>query len=448
MKKIVIFISLISAILLTNCKKQGYVAAFDKLPQERMSEQIAQVKKTLTSADNGWIATLPTASGGGYSFYMSFDDKEFVNMYADLTNESAANIAPSRYRVKADMGADLVFDTYNYITLLNDPNPDAFGGTIRDGFKSDLDFIYDRSSADSIVFIGKRYRQPLIMVKATQQQAAAYKNGGLLDKINEFKDFFSENENAYIELGNGLKVAVEPNSSNSLEAGKRITFTALMDDGSVKSVLSKFAYTIDQMALLDSGVTINDVNFNHLALSDAGDLIAYTPSGQEFTVKNNPTPILPLFRLWGSKYTGMYSDYKEIYPGTSPEGNEILTYFHDNLDNHNKLIGFPFNYGYIDLLWDAINKRLKFDGFSSQNGGNSGWITEIVYNYSVDEDGIYTFTLRSAANGGYVGNIMTKLNDFLLNNRISFDYFNSNGHIYSQMKSVDNPNITMTFELE
>lgn len=448
MKRIVIFIAVLSAILLTNCKKESFVAKFDKTPQERMSEQIKMVSDILTQADHGWIGLLPTGSGGGYSFYMTFDTAEFVNMYADLTDESASVFAPSRYRIKDDMGADLVFDTYNYITLLNDPDPSAFGGKIRDGFKSDIDFIYDHSTEDSIVFIGKRYRQQLTLLKATAAQAALYGDGGLLKKMNGFKAFFENNPNAYVELDGGIKAAVEPNSSNNLESGKRITFTALQEDGSVTSSLSKFAYTVDQMALLDSGVTINEVSFSKLSWKDANTLAAYTPSGKEYVLKNNPTPILPLFRLWGSKYSGMYSDYKEFYPGTSPAGKEILNYFHDNLDNHNGLIDYWFNYGYIDLLWDVVNKRLKFHGFSSQNGGSNGWTTEIVYNYTVDENGVYKFTLKSEASGGYVKNIMTKLNDFFLNNSVSFDYYIDNGHIYAQMKSVDDPTITMSFELE
>lgn len=448
MKKVILFISILSVIFLTNCKKESFVAKFDELPQERLSEQMKLVRDILTQADNGWIGLLPTGSGGGYSFYMTFDTAQFVNMYADLTDESAATFAQSRYRVKADMGADLVFDTYNYITLLNDPDPGAFGGVIRDGFKSDLDFIYDHSSEDSIVFLGKRYRQPLIMVKATAAQAGIYKDGGLLTKMNGFKEFFEQNSNAYVELDGGIKTAVEPNSTNSLENGKRVTLTALMDDGSVKSTVAKFAYTIDQMAILDSGATINGVNFTSFKWKDANTLAAITASGKEYILKNNPTPILPLFRLWGSKYSGMYSDYKEFYPGTSASGKEILNYYHDNLDNHNRLIGFSFNYGYIDLVWDAINKRLKFVGFCSQNGGQSGWETEIVYNYTVDEDGVYEFTLKSAASGGYVKEIMTKLNDFILNNKISFDYYIDNGHVYSQMKSLDDPTTTMSFELE
>ena len=448
MKKVIFFISLLSSILLTNCKKESFVATFDKTPQQRMSEQIKLVSDELTGAENGWIGLLPTLSGGGYSFYFTFDKEQYVNMYADLTDESASNFAPSRYRVKADMGADLVFDTYNYITLLNDPDESAFGGVIRDGFKSDIDFIYDHSSDDSIVFIGKRYRQPLIMIKASSEEASAYKNGELLTSMNDFKSFFTENANAYVELEDGTKASIEPNSSNSLTSGKRITFTALKDDGTVNATVAKFAFTIHQMALLDSGASIGEVNFRKLAWKNESTLAAYSASGKEYIVKNNPTPILPLFRLWGSKYSGLVSSYKQINPGTSPDGAEILNYFHDNLDNHAGLLGYPFNAGKITLAWDVINKRLKFQGFSSQDGGNSGWTTEIAYDYTVDETGVFTFTLRSAASGGYVGNIMTKLDDFLQNNTVSFDYYIDNGQVYGQMKSVENPNITMSFELQ
>lgn len=447
MRKIFYCIFLISTIFTISCTKTSYVAKFDELPQERMSEQMALVQNTLTQAKNGWIGLLTTNLGGGYSFYMTFDTAQFVNMYADLTDVSATEFAPSRYRIKADMGADLVFDTYNYITLLNDPEEGTFGGDGRDGFKSDIDFIYDHSSEDSIIFIGKRYRQTFSLVKASAAQAAVYLDGGLLDKINGFKDFFVHHPNAYVELDGGIKASVEANSSNNRINGKRITITALNDDGSVNSTTAKFAYTLDKMAILDSGATIEGVNFTKLAWSDAESLAAYTKSGKEYIIKNAQIPILPLFRLWGTKYNGMISDYKAIYPGTSPAGAEILNSFHDFLDNHDGVIGFPFNYGSLSFDWDIVNKRMTLEGFSSQNGGESGWATDIVYNYTVNETGVYQFTLKSGASGGYVAKIMDQISVYLLNNKITFDYYLDGEQVYAKMSSTDSPEVVMTFEL-
>ena len=228
MKKTTFFILIV---LLTTsfvgCKKQSYVPAFEQTSQERMAEQIKLVQETLTTAENGWIGVLPTAIGGGYGFYMNFDNAQFVNMYADLMDSSASKVRQSQYRIKADMGAALIFDTYTYISLLNDPDNSAYGGNTRDGFRSDIDFIYDHIQGDSLIFIGKRYRQTFSLVKATAAQKARYLNGGYLIAINEFKKFFVDNPNSYITLDNGSKAAVEPNTGSSLLAGKRITMTTI-----------------------------------------------------------------------------------------------------------------------------------------------------------------------------------------------------------------------------
>lgn len=447
MKKIAFFILIVFlATGFTGCKKKSFVSAFDEDPQERMAEQIKLVQTTLTTAENGWIGVLPTGLGGGYGFYMNFDQSQFVNMYGDLMDSSASKARQSQYRVKADMGADLVFDTYTYISLLNDPDASAFGGNTRDGFRSDIDFIYDHITGDSLIFIGKRYRQPFSLVKATAAQKARYLNGEYLTGINAYKKFFTDNPNSFIVLDNGNKAAVEPNVTNSLLAGKRITLTTIDAGGTVTAAAGKFAFTIDNMQILDSGVTLNGTKFVKVAWKNATTLAMYSSTGKEYIINNNPTPLLPLYKLWGSKYNALYGNFKTIYPGTSPSGTDTLNYYYNGLGSG--ATGYVFNWGSIKLTWDIVNKRLKFDGFCSQNGGANGWTTTIMYTYTVDNNGVYTFTLLSAASGGYVAKIMTKLDNFIRNNHIAFDYYSNSGTLYGKMASTDDPSIVMTFVLQ
>lgn len=447
MKKIIFFLPIVFlATTFAGCTKKSYVNAFDESPEERMAAQITLVEEALTTAENGWIGMLPTGIGGGYGFYMTFDKDKFVNMYADLVDTTASKVRKSQYRVRADMGADLVFDTYTYITLLNDPDNSAFGGNTRDGFRSDIDFVYDHSTADSLIFIGKRYRQTFSLVKATAAQKARYLNGEYLTSINAFKKFFTDNPNAYITLDNGDKAAVEPNTGNSLLAGKRITLTTISSDGTVSSAGEKFAFTVDNMNILDDGVTLAGTKFIKLAWKNATQLALYSSTGKEYIINNNPIPLLPLYKLWGTKYSAMFGNFKTIYPGTSAAGADTLNYYYNNLSTG--LTGYVFNWGSLKFNWDIVNKRLKLDGFCSQNGGTSGWITTITYNYTVDNNGVYTFTVYSPATGGYVSKIMTKLDNFIRTNRISFDYYVDNGTVYGKVASPDNAATVMTFVLQ
>jgi hypothetical protein len=414
-----------------------------------MAEQIKLVEETLTTAENGWIGVLPTGIGGGYGFYMNFDKAQSVNMYADLMDSSASKVRQSQYRIRADMGAALTFDTYTYISLLNDPDNSAYGGNTRDGFRSDIDFIYDHIQGDSIIFIGKRYRQTFSLLKATAAQKARYLNGEYLTAINGFKKFFIDNPNSYITLDNGDKAAVEPNMGSGLLAGKRITLTTISSDGTVASAGGKFAFTIDNMPILDSGVTLGGTKFTKVAWKNATTLALYSSTGKEYILNNNPTPLLPLYKLWGTKYNALYSNFKTIYPGTSAAGADTLNYFHNNLNDTAALgFKFTFNWGSLKMTWDIVNKRLKLDGFCSQNGGASGWTSTITYNYTADNNAVYTFKLLSPSSSGYTANIMKKLDNFIRNNRISFDYYVDNGTVYGKMSSSDSPSTVMTFVLQ
>ncbi len=109
--------------LLFGCKKTEYVAKFDEDPQVRIQKEIQEIKTSLTGSTNGWIGVMPTLTGGGYGFYITFANDESLMMQADLDTNKALTANQSRYRIKQDMGVNLLFDTYNYISLLNDPAP-------------------------------------------------------------------------------------------------------------------------------------------------------------------------------------------------------------------------------------------------------------------------------------------------------------------------------------
>ncbi|MES2651722.1 MAG: DUF4302 domain-containing protein [Bacteroidota bacterium] len=449
MKKLLFFMVALS--IMIGCKKASYVAKFDESPQKRAADQINLVSTKLTSSPNGWIATLPTGAGGGYSFYMNFDNNQNVIMYGDMTDKSASEEGKSYYRVKQDMGTDLVFDTYNYISMLNDPDQNVLGGASKLGFNSDNDFIYDRSSSDSIVFIGKKFRQPFKLIKATAAQKASYEAAGLKIAIDKFKAFFVANQNPYIEMASGtktLQVGLSINATNNLGLGKRTTFLGVIADGvTTKSSSQKFAFTLEGASILNSGLTFEGTTFVKYAWKDANTLALYDLTGKEFIVKNSVAPLVPIDLLWGVKYSQMFSAYKTIYPGTSTSGASILNYFHNNVTSR-PLTGFDFVAGDITFVWDRVNKRLTTNARVAQAANPAGgWVTATVYDYTMDANNVYTFKIRSAASGGYATNIIVQMQQFLLNNRVAFDFYVNGADLFGKMKSVNDPGIEMTFVL-
>ena len=433
-----------------SCKKTSYVAKFDKLPQERAAEQINLVSNTLTGSANGWIATLPTQAGGGYGFYMSFDKEQNVTMYGDMTATSASTLGSSYYRIKQDLGTALVFDTYNYISMLNDPNASVLGGAAKIGYSSDIEFTFDKIVGDSMIFIGKKYRQLFKLVKATATQKNDYLSGALKTNVDKLNAFFVNNKFPYIDISTSqaiIKANVIPNLTNNLTNGKRIELTGILSDNvSISTVRNKFAFSTEGITVLDGGIVFQGIIFIRMAWKDANTLAFYDSTGKEYIVKDNGVPLVDINLLWGSKYLGLRSDYKQINPGTSASGAAILNAYHNNLLASS--LGFNYNYGRMDLNWNTTNKRLSFDGFTSQNGGTSGWTTNITYSYIVNTDGSYKFTTFAAASGGYSAPVMVQLDSFLKNNNVKFDYYIDSGKLYCKMSSVNDPTIIMTWLLK
>jgi len=350
---------------LAGCKKEDELV-FDARPEERMSESLTQINQTLASAPNGWIATLPTQAGGGYSFHISFDaTNQTVKMYGDLTDATATTIGNSTYRMRANMGAELIFDTYNYISLLEDPNPNSFGGATGSGFKSDVEFIWDRSVGDSIVFRGKKYKQTLAMVKATAQQKTAYENGAFKVGMDKFKAFFVNTKNPYIEVAVGntiLKTAVSVNTTNSLTLGKRVGFTGVLADGTtVVTGSSKFAFTLEGANLLPAGLSFQGITFVRFAWKDATTLAIYDTAGKEYIIKSNATPITPLSLLFGFPTT---YPYKKLTIGASGLPSGVTS-------------SFTAAYNSMLSLFTSTGRSVTYTTFSLTS--NSDFLVEISY---------------------------------------------------------------------
>src|SRR5689334_18775393 len=103
---------LCAALLFAGCKKDE-VKVFEETPEERMSARINELNAALTGSEHGWKASLTTSArgGGGYGFYLDFDESQSMLMVADLNDESATKTNTSTFRIKWVMNATLIFDT-------------------------------------------------------------------------------------------------------------------------------------------------------------------------------------------------------------------------------------------------------------------------------------------------------------------------------------------------
>ncbi|PZP49848.1 MAG: hypothetical protein DI598_06895 [Pseudopedobacter saltans] len=439
MKKIFGILIVIAAMLsLGSCTKEAS-RVFDQSPQERMSDTIDYLRSAFMGAPNGWVAYTPTFYAGGFGYFMKFGDSMKVTMFSDYSTAFASTPKTSTSRLKVDLGAALSFDTYNYITEINNPEVNPVNG-----LGGDVDYIYDHRSGngDSLFFFGKRYAKPLIFVKATAAQEAQYNSGKFPAAIDSFNKAMV---NALIVTEDGSRLAFELNSTNSVTAGKRITMYVLnSSDEIMSSSVAKYAYLADQIPILDSGLNVKGMRFTRIAWKDSKTLAIYTSTGKEYVIQNIANPKLPLYTLMGNRYTSMFGEYKSTYPGTSAAGQSILNYYYDNVTVPSLVNGVTFTSGTINLVWSGTLNQVTLQGIGT---GPTSYTTRIVYSYT-RTDKQFVFKQYIGASGGYTSGILTQLDAFIKNNTLTLDYYTgSNGTTYGQFTSVENPSLTMSFLL-
>lgn len=186
----------LTILLFTACKKEDD-NVFKQSPDERINEVLATYSTALTSAEYGWKGLVyPDLTGASpFSFYFRFDTANRVKMYSDWDSTTFSTLQESSYRLKALQQPCLIFDTYNYIHILCDPDASINGGYYGGGWLSDFEFILDSLSGDTIKLTGRLHGAKAILVKATSQEAQDYydrKRNWEFDNMSRFLTYFKK----------------------------------------------------------------------------------------------------------------------------------------------------------------------------------------------------------------------------------------------------------------
>ncbi|TDG38025.1 DUF4302 domain-containing protein [Pedobacter changchengzhani] len=432
---------------LAGCKKSSFQPAFDKTPDERRGEEVSLVNTQLIASPNGWVATLPASAGGGYGFYLNFDNKGNVSMISDINSQSASTQRASTYRVIAGLGATLIFDTYNYISFLQDPNPATLGGAQGRGFSSDVEFTYVRANADSLFFTGRQFRQPLVMVKATASQKTAYLGGGLKTSIDNIKAYLAGNPNPYINIVSGsstIQVGITLNVTNDLLTGKRVSYGVVSaDKRTVDLGAGKFVFTLLGAEIIGDGLVYGNVKFTKISFKDANTLAFYDSTGKEYIVQASPTPLVPLSLLLGKTYSKVALPNATTFAGWSPDFVNRRASAANNLFNG----GYSLTLENIDFTFDGNNKTIEMKIAIPQYG--TRYEANLYYNYAIADDGTikFTYTGPDNVNGPLVVTAMAPITSQRLNtNNFKMDYSTDpvTGKLLGKFTSVENPNFSFT----
>ncbi|GEO03308.1 hypothetical protein AAE02nite_09720 [Adhaeribacter aerolatus] len=233
--KRIFHLCLLVVMLLSACDKKEEIAPGEK-PDERLNKTLTDYKNQLVGAENGWKAVLYPDGGAAYSFYIKFNANDRLSMLSDMNASSAATALESTYRLKAMQRPALLFDTYNYMHILADPDPSKSNGEVGAGKYSDFEFSFESVTPEAITLTGNLQGSRLILTKATKDEADNFikriaEKVKTFESINNFATYFKK-----LVIGNSsYDISVDTNL-------RQITFT-YFEGTTAKTFTTDYYYT-------------------------------------------------------------------------------------------------------------------------------------------------------------------------------------------------------------
>ncbi|MCX2452374.1 DUF4302 domain-containing protein [Pedobacter sp. PLR] len=438
--KIKILSILCLALALSSCKKGSEDLMIDgKMPELRSQESLKTYSEALTSAKNGWAAYLFTEGGGGYGFYMDFNDQDRVKMLAEIDAGTATNLMESTYRLKAVMGPSLLFDTYNYLHLLADPNEDVIGGTSGVGFKSDFEFEFSAIKGDTIKLVGKKRRSDLFLLKLNAEQQDFYLKGGLKPLTAGLTNYFNVNKNLYI-TGNNEISKIQFSVNMALNVKK--AFFTWVENGLVKTAEAPFAYTTNGM-FFNKPLVFNDIAFKTITWDKTkNQLIATTTTGKQIEILRGDLPIIPLHILMGTDRFKSITVFSTPYQTWSPGFVDMRATMVKTLALNTRKLGN------INFVFNAETKEMKI--LVTTIRSILPTVSEFVYSYTKTIDGTYDFEfVNTEERTAVILNTVLPLTKIFADHKFRLDYKLDpvQGQVGS-IASLDDPNFYTTGELK
>lgn len=408
MKNKFLYIALV-ILLMASCKRDSDPILDD--PDTRLTAELVANQAKLVAAPNGWKATIYPSGGKGFSFYFKFLADGKVDMMGDVNNTSSSAPQTSTYRLKALQRPTLIFDTYNYIHLIADPDASISGGANASGLKSDFEFAFASVSGDTLKFEGTFYGNKMSMVTLSAAESQSILASGLKTMTDANTAYVAANKNPYLQFADGTKgaLSIDPTA-------KTIKLTYLDSKGVVQTKSVAFAYGINKLSL-SAYLNYGSTYFNEL-LYDTANKSYYIMAGTtRINVQNSLVPIVPLSLQFG--FPSAFAYRKITIPSTGlPIGVNS---------------GFNSVYSEVVRLFGTVKVNTIVFTLISNNQINvdvtytstASFVASATYNYNRAGD---VFTLSSPI---YNGNWNTRatplkpLTDYMLTGPFKIDWVSS-----------------------
>jgi len=431
MRTHILYILILACLLC--CRKDQTTSIFGETPDQRLEKALADYKTRLTGAEYGWKTAVFPPAGGGYSFFFTFDTEGRVTMYGDVTEDAAATPENSTYRLKAMQRPSLLFDTYSYLHLLADPDPNVYGGVTGQGYYVDFEYSIDSVSADTIKLTGITYSTKMILIKATKAEHDAYTSGAFGNQLVDIENNVADFPWQYLQFTDGRKLQVSINTFT-----KNFTLIYLDDAGKVQLITTPFYYTTNGL-YLQTPITYGSYTFNEVFWDADNQVFYVTINGSRVDVQAADNSIIPMHLLIGVSFSSIVVPPQAI-PGWSDDFTNMWKSIATSLKSGN--YGLTLYYTYFTFDKDA--GVLYLDVYVIQN--NRLYLAEYPYTYTKTTAGVFDFTGQAySGNAALIDTDMAPLLDHLENDHFTMDFYQGT---LGQLKSVEDSGFYFTGYLE
>jgi hypothetical protein len=432
MKKNILHSILIASTLLA-CRQTDDEAVLGR-PEVRMDQMLKDYRQKLVSSPNGWKGYVFPGAGGGFSFLFEFSSEGRVITMADINDDCATEAYESSFRLEAVQRPSLFFDTYSYLHLLSDPNPDVIGGVIGEGLQCDFEFAFERVSdnGDTIRLKGNQNGTPLMLIKATSDEAQAFRNGGVKSVMDVAAKYADSNPFVYIQSPDGKRL----NTSINLHEKK---FSLSLKQADTLNVTSTpFGFT-PRGLFLQKPVSYRNITFQEVFYDMATGQYYVTVNGSRINLQSTDEPVLPLHLLVGIDFSTISVPPNGL-DGTSAIFYNIAGSMAANLNN----VGVALTY--IEMEFNTENKTVNLNIFIRAYSNGRTYLAQYPYAYEKSADGVFRFRPYDEPNGNaeYIAEYTAGLRYYFENYRFRLEYFKTDEGYVSQMKCVESAQFYFT----
>lgn len=292
MNKIKFFLIVyLATVVILSCTKTESQLIDNATANERYMAYVSDVKANLLSAEGGWMGMLNTPkSGNGYTIFFDFKEEGRVSMYSDFTEEAMNVSKESSFAFRNTGKPYLIFDTYNYLHLLADPNSSVNSGQSGSGLYADFEFTIVKSTPDSVVLRGNLNNNDLLLIRLSSEDRQKLEAGILEDNVEEFAAYFKEIENGYLDVavdGESKQLAID------FIDNRKVSYQVL-EKGQIVNLSGPLYYGLNKDIRLGKGNQYKDVSFVSAVFKQSKKLVFVDDRGKEYEVLQASSPIIPL----------------------------------------------------------------------------------------------------------------------------------------------------------